>query len=322
VADSPDLTPPPEEPLPDERKAAMRHELLAATEHEAEPARRGWLAGAAAAAVVAVIAAGAYAIDNGADPDGADPGGVDQLQPADRTDATQSATEPATAPTPTPTSEPPPAPTSEPPNGEPSPEGQQPYEPPMPGDDPSTDGNYSTSCEDEIRHLFQPSLRGATVTAERDYGPGTTFLYETKTAWVACDDLTASNGGAPTLVSFHQKSDNYEPSRETLAVSDNWILDDDGSAMYAYLFAAGRDFDAVQAISYRFPDGHTEHATLGENGLWSMNYIATGGPLFDPKTSTLELDPIEVEVRYTDGDTQTFTLHWGLDTCAQLNHGC
>jgi hypothetical protein len=35
--------------------------------------------------------------------------------------------------------------------------------------------------------------------------------------------------------------------------------------------------------------------------------------------------PIEVTVEYTDavgGGSETFVLRWGLDTCAQLNHGC
>ncbi len=53
-----------------------------------------------------------------------------------------------------------------------------------------------------------------------------------------------------------------------------------------------------------------------------MNYVVTEGPLFAEQTNTLELDPIEVEVRYTGGERQTFTLRWALDTCAQLNHGC
>jgi hypothetical protein len=53
-----------------------------------------------------------------------------------------------------------------------------------------------------------------------------------------------------------------------------------------------------------------------------MTYLPADGILADPKTNTFNLDPIQVTVDYTDGETKVFTLQWGLDTCAQVNHGC
>ncbi len=187
----------------------------------------------------------------------------------------------------------------------------------------------AVSCDEEVKELarFQPSVRDATATAQRDTDIGTIYLYETKTAWVVCDDSTAATGGpqsergyVPTLISLHLKGIPYQPSVGTLSISENFLgTPANGSN---YFFAAGRDFNGVQAISYTFPDGHTEQAVVGENGLWSMSYLPTGGVLADPKTNTSRLDPITVSVDYMSGDRRDFALQWGLNTCAQFNHGC
>jgi len=42
----------------------------------------------------------------------------------------------------------------------------------------------------------------------------------------------------------------------------------------------------------------------------------------DPVGNELEQPPIEVEVRDADGVRDTYTLEYGVDTCAQANHGC
>ena len=191
----------------------------------------------------------------------------------------------------------------------------------------------ATSCADEVSgfaKVQEPALQGATVTAERDSGAGTTYLYATKSAWVVCDDSTAVLGGpesekgyTPTLVSSHLKSESYQPDTDTLAISMNFIGSADYSSIEsAYFFAAGRDFDGVQAISYTFPDGHTERAVVGENGLWSMAYVITDRPTLNLFADTSQLDPVDVTVASTGGDTAKHALQWGLDTCAQLNHGC
>jgi len=178
------------------------------------------------------------------------------------------------------------------------------------------------SCPTELGDLGDPSLRGATVTAERGYGPWTTYLYETKSTWIVCDDFAAQGGGRPTLLAPHDESKPYEPDVSTLAISENSAWKPDGAPGDYQLLAAGRDFAGVRAISYTFPDKHTEQAVVGQNGLWSMTYLPADGILADPKTNTFNLDPIQVTVDYTDGGTKVFTLQWGLDTCAQVNHGC
>jgi hypothetical protein len=172
-------------------------------------------------------------------------------------------------------------------------------------------GGAVGSCDKDIEQLGGPSLHGASVTAQRTTGPATTWLYETKTAWIVCDDLTASDGGAPTLFAPHDKAEAYQPSVSTLNVSDNLITRSGGTWRYAQFVAGGRDFDGVQAISYAFPDGHVEDAVVGQNVLWSMNYLATGGLFLQHGTNVTKLDPIKVTVHFTNEDVKTFSLRWG-----------
>jgi hypothetical protein len=307
MPDRNDFTPPPPEPLPGDRKRALRARLLAAADTPSVSPARSWLVpGLAAAAVLAIVAAGAYVASRDGDSGG--PGSREEVPVGVTTTSTTSTTpsadssrpvtpDPSTVP-PTVTAAAPPATPSTAPGGGPG------------------------SCDKDIEQLGEPGLHGASVTAQRTTGPATTSLYETKSAWIVCDDLTASDGGAPTLFALHEKAQGYKPDVSTLKVSDNIITNPDGTVRYDQFVAAGRDFDGVRAISYVFPDGHIEDAVVGQNGLWSMNYLANGGLFLEPDTNLTTLDPIEVTVHYTSGDVRTFSLKWGLDTCAQINHGC
>lgn len=304
-----DISPPPPEPLPERRKQEMRHQLLAAATSADSSARGSWLVPAlAAAAVLAIVGAGAVVLDH--DGDGGEPGSVG-LQPAGRggpvvpgpgvTTATATAATHAPPPRVRPGTSTVTAPAA-------------PYPPTGHGE-----LGEATTCQQEIDALAEPSLDGATVTADRDYGAGVTSLFETKSGWIVCDTWATIDGGAPTLFSVHEKSGQYEPNVSTLAVSENFGSGDPLPAEYV---AGGRDFDGVQAIAYTFPDGHVEDAVVGQTGLWSMVYLPTSGVLTDLDQNEATLDPITVRVSLTNGDEATYTLQWGEDTCAQINHGC
>lgn len=306
-----ELNPPSPDPLTYERKLAMREELLASTGKGR--ARRGhpWLVpGLAAAAVVGIVAVGAVVVQHtGSGPSGS----ASPIAPAGHGDTPGGHGAASVQTTPS-AGHHHLAATSAPQVGRhvirrgtrvfPTKGGALLHTP-------------VTTCQQEIAGLGVPGLDGATMTAERSYGDYSTSLYETKTDWIVCDTGATTDGGAPTLFSPHQKADPYQPNLETLAVSQNYSMDD---STWAEFVAAGRDFDGVESISYAFPDGHVQNAVIGVNGLWSMTYLPTGGPL---TTGNLNgLDPIQVTVDYTDGHTDTFTLQWGLNTCAQANHGC
>ncbi len=307
MSDHNSITPPPPEPLPTDRKRTIRARLLAAANTPPASAPRRWLVpGLAAAAVLTIIGAGAFAASR--DGDSGAPGSGGQVPVGGTTTSTTATTPSADASTAVipDLSTVPPTVTA-----------------PTPSATPSTvPGGAAGSCDKDIEQLGEPSLHGASVTAQRTTGPATTWLYETKSAWIVCDDLTAADGGAPTLFAPHHKAEAYQPGVSTLKVSQNLITSSNGSWRYAQFVAGGRDFDGVQAISYAFPDGHVEDAVVGQNGLWSMNYLATRGLFLQHGTNVTKLDPIEVTVHYTSGDVKTFSLQWGLDTCAQINHGC
>jgi hypothetical protein len=76
-------------------------------------------------------------------------------------------------------------------------------------------------------------------------------------------------------------------------------------------------FDVV----YTFPDGRVQQAEHGRDaeGRWWWRVVHTAR---DPGGSELDQPPIQVAVRDAGGTRETYTLAWGVDTCAQANHGC
>lgn len=76
-----DLTPPPEEPLPDQARARIRAELLEVAQ-SGTPARRWLVPAVAAAAVVLVVGTAAWAVQRGPGDGGAAPAGAASSTPA------------------------------------------------------------------------------------------------------------------------------------------------------------------------------------------------------------------------------------------------
>ena len=78
--------------------------------------------------------------------------------------------------------------------------------------------------------------------------------------------------------------------------------------------------EEVFDVAYTFPDGHTEHATKATDDQgrtwWRMVYVYDDG-------GGSELDKPEIEVTVSlSGVQKEYPLAWGMDTCAQANHGC
>jgi len=152
-------------------------------------------------------------------------------------------------------------------------------------------------------------LKGATATATI----GTTSLYENDGAWVVCDTFASQDGGVPTLLETHQQGAPYAPDQATMAISMNFL--GQGQAQY---FAAGKVFEGVDVIEYTFPDGKKVKAEIS-NGFWVMDYRPESGPLTEGDLRGLA--PVEVSVEGPSAGSG-WSLEWGVDTCAQRNHGC
>ena len=300
--------------LPEQRKQAMRQRLLAAANAPDRFDGTRWLAPTlVAAAVLAIVGGGALLF--GHDRGGSH--GSQGFQPGAGSAGPTTGTFPSDGRTTTtglvttgPATTGPITKTSPPPQGR--------HHGSTTHSQDTGSGDDLASCQQEIADMGDASLEGAVVTAQRDYGAGTSFLFESSKAWVVCDTWAGLDGGAPTLLPIHAESAPYEPGVATLSLSENLQM---GNPMPSEFVAGGRGFDGVRAIAYTFPDGHTEDAVTVD-GLWSMTYLPTSGVLTDPDVDETTLGPITVSVHLTNGDTTTYTLQWGVDTCAQINHGC
>ena len=137
--------------------------------------------------------------------------------------------------------------------------------------------------------------------------------------WQVCDTFAALDDPdgqqKPTLFAVH--SGRTGPDQEQVRISMNFVGVPGG--LQAEYVAAGRVSSAVTKIRYAFPDGHVEAAGPADDGYWSIVYLPGDGPLAGGDLRGV--DPIEVTVT-ADGAEQTYTLEWGVDTCAQINHGC
>lgn len=279
----PGATPPPDEPMPDQTRARIRAELLETA--QAAPRARRWLIPAGvAAAVVLVAAMAAWAVQAGPD---------------------DSAGGPAVAPSATPSPEVTPTPSVPPgeesdapsPSVEMSPDPTGPEDPDDPGDHWAGHG----PCEQELRH----PLAGAEMAASFDEH---TSFWVQGDRFALCDqrDRTTVQGPRPLApagtVETYAVSSVYTASGQVTRVAGGVVPD--GATAYS--------------VEYTFPDGATIPAETVEGGgrtWWRVahTYESAGNEMKDP--------PIRVTVSWS-GVQQTYELRWGLDTCAQVNHGC
>jgi len=280
-------TPPPDEPIPDQTRARIREELMAATRApSAGPGRWGVLAGVAAS-IVLVAGVTAWAVGLG------DESSAPELEgPATSTSGTSSATPSATssvdpAPSETATSSP-------------------------PSDDASTTTESpSVECEPELKFV----LKGAELALEVPGGDGNTSFWVRDQQFALCDIRAG-------MVTVHKplplEPDLDDPA--TFRVSTVFRPTEAGFETIRVAGGVVPEGAPAFDVEYTFPDGHTEKATTAtdEQGRtwWRMVYAydAGGG-------NEMQKPPIEVAVTLS-GSAFGFTLDWATDTCAQANHGC
>jgi hypothetical protein len=160
-------------------------------------------------------------------------------------------------------------------------------------------------CDDEVLTF----LPGAKRADEVDYPTGSTLLYATAKQWVVCDDWATSDGGPPTVFATHAFSP--ELGKDLFLISQNYSMKSVDGAQFV---AGGARIPGVASISYAFPDGHVQEATMTD-AMWQMVYL-----LADPP-KRVWTDPVVATVTMDDGSTQKYDLT-AMDLCAQVNHGC
>ena len=286
-----DLTPPPEQPMDDDTRARIRARLAeetSSTGHAStgHSSTRRWLLPIAAAVAVLVIAmGGAYAAFWPGDD-----------EPADPAPAMQESTEPSAAPTT-------PAQSTEPET--------------LPSSSPSTQQDPAAKL---CARAVAEQLTGAEQVVSWELPKGESGIWVAGDRSVLCED----SGGIATAHGARPVSASPMVDREALGFSSSTYYMDRRQALTAYV-AGGPLPEGVTGIDYAFPDGHTEraHVKSDESGRswWSMAYVPYDSPLADPQRNILSFDPVQVTVSLS-GAQHRYTLEWGRDDCAQVNHGC
>jgi hypothetical protein len=272
-----DLTPPPDEPMPDQSRARIRADLLAATQDGGRSRTSRWVVpGVAAAAVVLVAGMAAWAVQAGGDDD---PTGTPAA-------GASSSAAPSDESTVIATTKPGRVSSSVPPKGA---------------------GDVAT-CQGELANV----LPGADQVAA--FPDGTSFLVKGD-RFVLCD----VRAGATTL----HKPLPLTPAQDVEAYRVSSLYAPAKGGFTIYRVAGGPVPEGATAfdVRYTFPDGHTEDSTTTTDDQgrtwWRMltSYHEESG------VNEMNLPPIQATVSLS-GVQKTYQLAWGLDTCAQANHGC
>lgn len=285
---------PPDEPLDPAAKARIRQQVLAGLDEEKSRGR--WAVPIAAAAAVAVVATMA---------------GYVALRSPDTSGTTGAPAAPATTAATSPVAEPTPK------EGDASTGTES--EPPLPGTEPTPRTERDAACVEGLRY----ALKGAEPVLDIAGGLTTGTFYVKGDRWAQCTvgpAATTIAGVAPMDAAYTYTEDETTPWQVSTDISDF------SRQSMTQLFVAGGPLpEGVTGIGYTFPDGSTRAAEISTDdegrSWWRMEYVVSDGVLADPHQNQTELDPIEVTISLS-GRQYTVQLQWGLDTCAQLNHGC
>jgi hypothetical protein len=287
-------TPPPERPLSDDARARIRADLLGYAHDHRSTAPR-WLVPAGAAAAVALVAGMAYWAVSPGDQDGAG-GPAGQGSGASFTPETD-------RPSPMPSDD-----GSVPPNGTvPSGESTAPVSAP-----PESSQSGAGNCAVGLENVLQGADEAFVFPPGSD---GTSAIYVKGEEFSLCDareGITTVTHPLPLV-----PTDDVAPYRVLSlypATSDGYQT----IQVAAGIVPSG--LEGVFDVSYTFPDGHTQQATTSTDDQgrtwWRMVYRYDDGG-----GNVMQKPPIEVTVSYS-GVQKHYTLEWGVDTCAQANHGC
>jgi hypothetical protein len=265
-----------------ESRARIRADLVQYAHDDRSSAPR-WVVPAGAAAAVALVAGLAFwAISPGTDDRGLPVTGGGSTAPP-----TPGGSDTTAVPTPTPS-----LPTSVPSTSFSTPASGEPVE------------VGTGSCEQEMDYV----LKGAQPAVHVD--ESATF-YVKGNRFVLCDTL----GGVTTV---HRPLSLVARIKDVSTYAVSSVVD--GKQIVRVAGGVVPDGLVSYDVEYAFPDGHTERATtVSDDAGRSWWYVAYS--YADPAGNELEQPPIEVTVSLS-GTQYTLPLQWGVDTCAQANHGC
>lgn len=162
-------------------------------------------------------------------------------------------------------------------------------------------------CAHELENVLPGAQRAAT------FGDGTSF-------WVSGDRFVLCDARAGITTVHHPLP--LDPVEQASTYDVSSVYPDWPDAHPVIRVAGGIVPAGATAfdVSYTFPNGGTERdeTVTDDQGRtwWRMLYAYE-----DPGGNEMKQSPIEVTVSYS-GVQMHYALRWGLDTCAQANHGC
>ncbi|HEX5088738.1 MAG TPA: hypothetical protein VFV89_13085 [Nocardioides sp.] len=163
-------------------------------------------------------------------------------------------------------------------------------------------------CDQELEFV----LDGAQLTAQLD---DSTAIYVRGDRFVLCDTV----GGRTTV----HKALPLTPRVDAATYAVSTSLEPAQGGFRVTRVAGGvvpdgvTDFDAI----YEFPDGHVQHAEVVTDEQGRRWWLMTYSYHEDAGVNETKLPPIRVAV-IQDAQEDDLSLRWGVDTCAQANHGC
>lgn len=141
---------------------------------------------------------------------------------------------------------------------------------------------------------------------------GTAIVIADSRYWVACDNTFGRQVSARRPARLQKPS---PQDTDAFAVADDLITRPDGEREFSW--AGGMLPDGVAKIRYTFPDGATEDAVV-HGGFWLMRHVSDRVPPSGPPTTTIRVRLLSA----SGAVVNDFRLTWGVQTCAQISHGC
>jgi hypothetical protein len=152
----------------------------------------------------------------------------------------------------------------------------------------------------------------AALRTEGSDNVGRTVVIADSRYWMACNRTSTHQFAARAPKRLQRPS---PQDTDAFAVANEVVGRPEG--LREFFWAAGMVPAGVARIQYMFPDGITEEAVL-QGDFWLLRHLSD-----EPPPTAAPTKRIRVRLLSANGAVvNDFQLVWGVQTCAQVTHGC